>query len=248
MRMLKALKIKPWRKTRSIPDGLRIYAIGDVHGNADALRDVFARIDADKPKWAIRRSIQIYLGDYVDRGPASREVLDLLAARSRTDELVLLKGNHEAMLLEFLSDPSMLRHWRQYGGLQTIMSYGLKPSLNPSPEEQRELARGLAERMSTNHRELIASMQTCTRFGDFFFVHAGVRPRVPLKDQKEEDLLWIRDEFLLHERDFEKIIVHGHTPVAEPEVHSNRINLDVGAYATGRLACLVIDGETIDFI
>lgn len=246
--MLNALKMKPWRKAKAVPTGLRIYAVGDIHGNADALRDVFARIDADKPKWAGRRSIEVYLGDYVDRGPASRDVLDMLLARSQVEELLLLKGNHEAMLLEFLNDPSLLRHWRQYGGLQTMMSYGLKPSLNPTPEEQKKLARELAERMPPTHHKLIASMPCSTRFGDFFFVHAGVRPGVPLKDQKEEDLLWIRDEFLLHERDFEKIVVHGHTPVAEPEVHSNRINLDVGAYATGKLACLVIDGDALAFI
>ena len=95
-----------------------MYVVGDVHGSADALRDVFSRIDADKPLWAGRRLVQIFLGDYVDRGPASREVLDLLITRSQTDELLLLKGNHEAMFLEFLDNPSLLGHWRQFGGLR----------------------------------------------------------------------------------------------------------------------------------
>src|ERR1700742_2089633 len=128
--MLKPIKKLPWRKHRGIPAGLRAYVVGDVHGSADALRDVFRRIDADKPLWAIRRPVQIFLGDYVDRGPASREVLDLLITRSRTDELLLLKGNHETMLLEFLDNPSMLTQWRHIGGLQTLISYGLKPSIN----------------------------------------------------------------------------------------------------------------------
>ena len=225
-----------------------MYVIGDVHGNADALRDVFNRIDADKPLWAIRRPVQIFLGDYVDRGPASREVLDLLITRSHADELLLLKGNHEAMFLEFFENPSLLGHWRQFGGLQTLISYGLKPSINPSPDEQKELARKLARSIPPAHRELIAAMPLSFSIGDFFFVHAGVRPGIPFKLQKEEDLLWIREDFLLHEREYEKIVVHGHTPVAEPDVRPNRINIDVGAYATGRLACLVIEGETLAFI
>lgn len=245
--MLKTLKT-PWRKPRSIPLGLRVYVVGDVHGRADALADVFSRIDSDKPLWQIRRPVQIFLGDYVDRGPASREVLDMLIARGRTDEVLLLKGNHEAMLLEFFDNPSLLGHWRQFGGLQTLISYGLKPSINPTVDEQKELARELGQRFPPIHHQLIAAMPHSFSVGDFFFVHAGVRPGIAFKDQKEADLLWIREDFLLYERDFEKIVVHGHTPVAEPDVRSNRVNLDIGAYATGKLACLVIDGETLAFI
>lgn len=192
--------------------------------------------------------MQIFLGDYVDRGPASREVLELLFARLHTHEIVLLRGNHEAMFLEFFDNPALLDMWRQNGGLQTLMSYGLKPSIRPGPEEQKELAETLAIRTPRAHRQFIATMPLSFSCGDFFFVHAGVRPGTPLKQQKEEDLLWIRDDFLLHERDFEKIIVHGHTPVLEPDVRANRINLDIGAYATGKLACMVIEGDTIGFI
>src|SRR3954466_7013884 len=246
--MSEILKKLPWRKRRSVPPGLRVYVVGDVHGRADALRDVFSRIDADKPLWAVRRTVQIFLGDYVDRGPASREVLDLLITRSHSEELLLLKGNHEAMFLEFFDNPSLLGHWRQFGGLQTLISYGLKPSLNPTPDEQKELARELAGRISPAQRQSLGAMPLSFSIGDFFFVHAGVRPGIPFKQQKEEDLLWIREDFLLHERDYEKIVVHGHTPVPEADVRSNRINLDVGAYATGRLGCLVVDGETLAFI
>jgi serine/threonine protein phosphatase 1 len=245
--MLKDTRKPPWRKRRSIPADLRLYVIGDVHGRADALSDVFSRIDADRAQ-SKQHAVQIFLGDYVDRGPASRNVLDLLTIRVMTDELILLKGNHEAMLLEFLDNPGLLAHWRHNGGLQTLISYGLKPQLNPTPDEQKELARMLMLHMPLEHRRLIAAMPLTFSLGDFFFVHAGVRPGIPLHEQKESDLLWIREDFLFFERDFEKIIVHGHTPVTEPDVRSNRINLDIGAYATGRLACLVIDGETIGFI
>src|SRR3954466_5125698 len=194
--MSETLKKLPWRKRRSVPPGLRVYVVGDVHGRADALRDVFSRIDADKPVGAIRRTVQIFLGDYVDRGPASREVLDLLITRSHSEELLLLKGNHEAMFLEFFDNPSLLGHWRQFGGLQTLISYGLKPSINPTVAEQKELARELGHRMPPGHRKLIAAMPQFFSLGDFFFVHAGVRPGIPFKDQKEEDLLWIREDFL----------------------------------------------------
>jgi len=246
--MSKILKKPPWRKPKSVPDGFRVYAIADIHGNADALRDVFARIDSDISGGNISRPVQIFLGDYVDRGPASREVLDLLVARGRSHEVLLLKGNHEAMFVEFLTNPSLLGHWRQFGALPTLISYGLKPSLNPTAEEQHELARELARCIPTNHRNLLAGMPISFSCGDFFFAHAGIRPGTPLKNQKESDLLWIREDFLLYERDYEKIVVHGHTPVAEPDVRHNRINLDVGAYATGKLACLVIEGDTIAFI
>ena len=245
---MEILKKTPWRKHPRIPAGLRIYVVGDVHGRADALKDVMSRIDADRAARRITRTVQVFLGDYVDRGPASSEVLDRLIERSLTDEVLLLKGNHEAFLLDFFDNPAMLEVWRQNGGLPTLTSYGLKPSLNPSSAEQQELAREFARVVPPAHRKLLAELPCSFKCGDYFFVHAGVRPGVALKDQKEEDLLWIREDFLLHERDFEKIIVHGHTPVAEPEIHSNRINLDIGAYATGKLACMVLEAASIGFI
>ena len=182
--MFKPLKKKPWRKPRSVPAGLRLYVVGDVHGNADALRDVFSRIDAEHTSWQGRRPVQIFLGDYVDRGPASREVLDLLIARNRTHELLVLKGNHEAMFLEFFDNPSLLGQWRQFGALQTLISYGLKPSINPTLEEQKELARELAQRLPPAHHKFIRGMPISFSCGDFFFAHAGVRPGISLKDQK----------------------------------------------------------------
>lgn len=246
--MLKMLKKTPWKKSACIPNGLRIYAVGDVHGRADALQDVLSRIDADAKRRPVKRVVQIFLGDYVDRGPATRDVIDRLIERNNSHETLLLKGNHELMFLDFFSNPSVLANWRQQGGLQTLISYGLKPSLNPSGAEQQELARELVRCAPPLHRQFLAGLPTSFRCGDFFFVHAGVRPGVALSDQTDDDLLWIREEFLLHEREFEKIIVHGHTPVPEPDVRANRINLDIGAYATGKLACMVIEGDTIGFV
>jgi serine/threonine protein phosphatase 1 len=246
--MLKPLLKSPWRKHPRIPAGLRLYVVGDIHGRADALRDVFSRIDADLATGEFRRPVQIFLGDYIDRGPASREVLDMLIEREQHHETMPLKGNHEALFLEFFTNPAVLSSWRQFGGLQTLMSYGLKPSINPGPQEQIELAQQLMQSVPPAHLKLIADMRNSFTCGDLFFVHAGVRPGIPLKQQKEDDLLWIREDFLFHERSFKKVIVHGHTPVAEPDVRVNRINLDVGAYATGKLACMVIDESAIGFI
>jgi serine/threonine protein phosphatase 1 len=232
-----------------IPEGLRIYAVADIHGSDAALRDVLARIDADQAA-QLRpvRSVQIFLGDYVDRGPASREVLDLLIARAHSHEVLMLKGNHETLFLDFPGNPAILANWRQFGGLETLISYGLKPSLNPTPSEQRELAREFQHAVPAEHRTLLSQLPSSFSCGDYFFVHAGIRPGIPLKDQKDEDLLWIRHDFLLHEGELEKFVIHGHTPVEEPEIHPNRINLDTRAYATGRLSCLVLEGEDIAFI
>src|SRR5262249_7555317 len=148
--------------------GIRIYAIGDIHGRADALENVFARIDADRLFRPITRSVEIFLGDYVDRGPATREVLDLLLARGRMHEVVLLRGNHEVFFLEFFNNPSLFDMWRQNGGLATLMSYGLKPSLKPNADEQRELARAFREAVPAAHHEVLAGAPSSLKLGDFF--------------------------------------------------------------------------------
>jgi serine/threonine protein phosphatase 1 len=224
---------------------LRIYAVGDIHGRVDLLNDILAKIDAHRAAHSCDDCALVFVGDYVDRGPASREVLDRLIGCVQNHQTVLLKGNHEAYLQEFLRNPSVLADWRQYGGLQTLISYGLRPSLNPSTEEQNELAGELARTIPWTHRALLDALPTSFYSGDFFFAHAGVRPRVPLAAQQEQDLLWIREDFLLCKDDFGKVVVHGHTPVREPEIHPNRINIDTGAYATGRLTCLVLQDDQL---
>jgi serine/threonine protein phosphatase 1 len=234
---------KSERRRPTLPKGLRIYAIGDVHGRADLLDRVLSRIDGDLTASPVSRSMQVFLGDYIDRGPASREVLDRLIERGRSSPTVFLKGNHEAFVSSFLQNPGVLGEWRRFGGLETLISYGLRPSVNPDSTEQAELAGALKSAIPNTHLFFLRTLRTSYTCGDFFFVHAGVRPGVPLARQRHDDLLWIREEFLLHEGDFGKVIVHGHTPVPQPEIRPNRINIDTGAYATGRLTCLKIEAE-----
>ena len=230
------------RQLPSTADGVRIYAIGDVHGRADLLAAVLARIDDDLDRRPVHRSIEVFVGDYIDRGPASREVLDILLARARSRETVFLKGNHETYVDDFLHDPAMLADWRSFGGFETLMSYGIVPSLNPNPEEQIELAARFERVLPMAHRQWLGGLQTSFMCGDYFFVHAGVRPGVPLEDQCDSDLLLIREDFLECTDDFSKVVIHGHTPVPQLDVRANRINIDTGAYATGRLTCLILEG------
>ena len=192
--------------------------------------------------------IQVFLGDYIDRGPASREVLDRLVARNGSCQSIFLKGNHESYLTEFLSNPPILEDWQRYGGLETLMSYGITPSINANAATQVQLAVAFDQALPDSHRRFIGDLKPSFTCGDFFFVHAGVRPGVPLTKQREEDLLWIREDFLLYEEDFSKIIVHGHTPVPQPDVRPNRINIDTGAFATGQLTCLILEDDEVDFI
>lgn len=234
------------RRPPLLPKGLRIYAIGDVHGRADLLDRLFARIDAHIAAHPVARPVQVLVGDYVDRGPNSRGVLDRLILRARLKEMVMLKGNHETFIPEFLRNPSTLQSWSQMGGLETLMSYGLTPSLKADAATQRELAEALRAMLPQAHLNFLGALPLSFSCGGLFFVHAGVRPRVALDKQREEDLLWIRDEFLLHEESFSKIVVHGHTPVREIDVRPNRINIDTGAYATGLLSCLVIQDDTFE--
>jgi serine/threonine protein phosphatase 1 len=228
-----------------LPDGLRIYAIGDIHGRADLLESLLLQIDEDCRLYPSRRPIVVFIGDYIDRGPASREVLDLLLGYERTRETIFLRGNHETFVHRFLSKPAVLDEWRLYGGLETLVSYGLKPSINPNAREGARLAKELAMSMTKQHIEFLESLNLSFSCGDFLFVHAGIRPGVPLRKQREEDLLWIREEFLSCEQRFEKFVVHGHTPVDTTDIRSNRINIDTGAFATGRLTCIVIEGTSI---
>jgi serine/threonine protein phosphatase 1 len=231
-----------------LPDGVRIYAIGDIHGCSDLLAQLLLRIDRHLSSNPVHDAIQVFLGDYIDRGPNSREVINQLIERALNHNAVFLKGNHEAWLLEFLKDPRSLESWGEYGGLQTLLSYGLSPSISRTFADSKVLASELNAALPESHRRFLNGLKPTFVCGNYFFVHAGVRPKIALSKQKENDLLWIRDEFLSYEKDFGKIIVHGHTPVIEPDVRPNRINIDTGAYATGRLTCAVLENSTVAFL
>lgn len=232
------------RRASSVPEGVRVYAVGDIHGCANLLAPMLSQIEIDIALHPVSRPIVVFLGDYIDRGPSSRTVLDLLSNDFGV-ERIFLKGNHEAFLLRFLDNSEILDDWRQCGGLETLISFGIKPPINPSPYERVRLANSLSSALTTAHRQFLQSLKPTFVCGDFVFVHAGLRPLIPIEQQDEDDLLWIRDDFLLWDREFEKIVVHGHTPVREPDIRFNRINIDTGAFATGRLTCLTIEGAEI---
>jgi serine/threonine protein phosphatase 1 len=231
-----------------VPEGVRVYAIGDIHGRVDLLDQTLKGIDADLASNPARVGIEVFLGDYIDRGPASRDVIDRLVVRSQSFRSVFLKGNHEGFLSGFLTNPSTLEHWQYNGGLETLMSYGITPSINADAAMQTQLAGALEQALPKSHHQFIGNLESSFTCGDYFFVHAGVRPGIPLTEQHEEDLLWIRQDFLLYEEDFGKIVVHGHTPVRQPDVRPNRINIDTGAFATGQLTCLILEDDRVDFI
>ncbi len=230
-----------------VPESTRIYAIGDIHGRLDLLDDVLARIDADVVLRPTGQAIRVFLGDYIDRGPNSKGVLDRLISYCVEQPTVCLMGNHEAYLCEFLRSPDVLSAWRHYGGLETLLSYGLAPTIE-ADKQAHQLASQLDSVFPSSHREFLSNLKHYFIYGDFFFVHAGVRPGIPLDEQSEDDLLWIRDDFLSSEAHFGKIVVHGHTPVLEADIRSNRINIDTGAFATGRLTCLVLENDNFRFV
>jgi serine/threonine protein phosphatase 1 len=232
----------------SVPEGVRIYAIGDVHGRADLLDQVFQRIDADLARSPTPNPIQVLIGDYIDRGPHSREVVDRVIARGRSHRTICLKGNHEAFAIEFLNRPSVLADWSRSGGIETLMSYGLVTEARAELNEAAKLSAAFNRALPADHRRFLTTLKPYFACGDFFFVHAGVRPGIPLTRQSEADLLWIRDEFLGKKVAYSKIIIHGHTPVEQPDIHPHRINIDTGAYATGNLTCLVLERDAFFFL
>jgi serine/threonine protein phosphatase 1 len=244
----KLLASEASRARPCVPAGRRIYAVGDVHGRADLLFDLFTRIDDDLKARPTADSVQVFLGDYIDRGPYSRQVIDLLIARQRRRDVLFLKGNHEYCALQFLSDPTVLSEWQNIGGLNTLLSYGVMPTRRNDSESLQKVSTALRQAMPDSHRRFIEDLALSFACGDFFFVHAGVRPGIPLRRQSQQDMLWIRDDFLLHEEDFGMVVVHGHTPIYKPDIRSNRINIDTGAYATGRLTCLVLEGDGMSFL
>jgi serine/threonine protein phosphatase 1 len=232
----------------SLPAGLRIYAVGDIHGRLDLLDELLARINTDIALRPTARPVYVFLGDYIDRGPSSRETIDRLIEHGENNESVFLKGNHELVAIKCLSDRSLFDQWLRLGGLETLMSYRVPPETLANAKQIAELQSAFHNALPQTHFRFFRDLQKSFACGDFFFAHAGVKPNVELSRQKESDLLWIRGEFLSSKLDFGKIIIHGHTPTSEIEVGPNRINIDTGAFATGRLTCLVIEDESLSVI
>jgi serine/threonine protein phosphatase 1 len=228
----------------SLPRGQLVYAIGDIHGRADLLALLLGEIvaDAARSEGAKHRAL-IFLGDYIDRGPDSRRVVDVvLSDLPEGFDVHFLKGNHEAIMLDFLADPSYLGHWLANGADATFQSYGMDVAeLSRKGAPPEVWRRAFLASLPEAHRDFFETLELAVSFGDYFFVHAGVRPGVPLEAQDPKDLIWIRGPFLQSQEDFGKIVVHGHTPGMEPAIRANRIGIDTGAVFTDRLTALRLE-------
>jgi serine/threonine protein phosphatase 1 len=244
-RLLSPLSKK--RQGTRAPENMRIYAVGDVHGCLPQLERLLESIGRDVKDWKGLRRL-VFLGDYIDRGPDSKGVVERLRSSFESFETSFLLGNHDQTLLDFLDDPSVFRAWRDYGARETLMSYGVVPPRFDDDDAFVKTRDALRDALPAEHEVFLRGLELSVSHGDYCFVHAGVRPGVALEKQAREDLLWIRDEFLLSSTDFGKVVVHGHTPTQDPVRRKNRIGVDTGAYATGRLTCAVLEGTSVRFL
>jgi serine/threonine protein phosphatase 1 len=225
-----------------VPAGARIYAIGDIHGRLDLLDRLIAMIDSDDAARGRSRTELIFLGDLLDRGPDSVGVVERVMALRNERPVRCLLGNHEEVFLRAVSgDLRALRFLVRIGGRETLLSYGI------SAEQYRdvdydELLVLLQEKVPQSHVDFLSSFENWIEVGDYLFVHAGLRPGIALEDQKTSDLCWIRDDFLNHRDSFGRMVVHGHSITEDVDLKSNRIGIDTGAYQSGRLTALGLEG------
>jgi serine/threonine protein phosphatase 1 len=228
----------------AVPDGKRIYAIGDIHGRADLLEDLLRRIDADDAGRGPSETTLIFLGDLIDRGPDSARVVErLMALKAERPRIRILLGNHEEVFLQALRPGSVgaLRYSLDIGGDATAISYGLSEAEYKRTSFE-ELLRTFHERVPEEHLDFMESFEDMIVLGDYVFVHAGIRPDIPLAQQRISDLRWIRNDFLNYRGTLQKIVVHGHSISGEVEVRPHRIGLDTGAYASGILTAMGFEG------
>lgn len=235
------------------PPDTRLYAVGDLHGRKDLLDRMLELIAADARVAKAGRKLVIFLGDYIDRGPDSKGVVTtILAGPPATPEWsgfrwIALMGNHEHLLLRFLDDLDVAAIWLSgaNGGIATLESY---IGELPQPSGLRALQSALIRALPPEHRKFLSGLPPSHEEGGYFFVHAGVRPGVPLVHQRREDMMWIRGEFLGSAADYGKVVVHGHTIAPLPEDRGNRIGVDTGAFFTNRLTALVAEGDWHGFL
>ena len=234
------------KKVLAAPEGMRIYAIGDIHGcskELDQLTTSIVRDSADAPD---SRAI-VYLGDYIDRGPDSKGVLDRLLNPPSGFAAYHVRGNHDQVMLDFLADPAVYREWGEFGGRETLASYGVAPPRGDDGAYARARDRLLLA-LPPRHLDFLNRLPLSVTLGDYLFVHAGIRPGIALGNQSLEDLMWIRNDFLDSTEDFGTVVVHGHTPGENPVRRANRIGVDTGCYASGRLTAAVLEGTTCRFL
>ncbi|KQN91023.1 hypothetical protein ASE95_12225 [Sphingomonas sp. Leaf231] len=242
MTFRRLLGLPPVHRAR-VPPGYRVYAIGDVHGRADLLRPLLGWIGEDSAKrGAVEHVHVVLLGDLVDRGPASAQVIELLSSGDAPGRRHFLRGNHEEMMLEIIDgEVAAASNWLAHGGVQTLESYGIDPA--PYWDDPEALPAAMRAAIPAAHVALLRAMLGQVRIGDYLFVHAGIRPGVPLDQQDGRDLRWIRKPFLGSRADHGVVVVHGHTIAPTVQFRHNRIGIDTGAYRTGRLTALGLEGE-----
>jgi serine/threonine protein phosphatase 1 len=232
-----------WDKRPTIPAGRRVYAVGDVHGQDHLLEDLLVQIEADIAAGPANRVTIVFLGDLIDRGPKSAEVVERLRTyRPPGVRTEFLAGNHEEVLLRILEgESSLIADWLRFGGTQCVRSYGLSSSMlaRMAPTEAVEALRSA---IPAEHQAFLASFGDTLQAGDYLFVHAGIRPGVPLSEQRQADLRWIRAPFLDHATRHDYMVVHGHTITEQVDEQAGRIGIDTGAYKHNVLTALVLEG------
>jgi len=231
------------------PSGWRAYAVGDVHGRLDLLDDLLARIEQDRAQSPAERTVLVFLGDLIDRGPDSRGVIERLRTFDPRDaRLICLMGNHEEVLTRILKgERGLVQDWLAFGGAECLSSYGVDPrAIGRMPE--REGITAIQSAIPVAHAQFIASFADTLRFGDYLFVHAGIRPGIAVEEQRQVDLRWIRADFLDHDGELGVRVVHGHTISHRVSEQSHRIGIDTGAWHSGRLTAIAIEGDTYRFI
>ncbi len=227
----------------SIPDGRRVYAIGDIHGRNDLLQQLIEKIIADDGESGEAHSELIFLGDLIDRGPDSAGVIETaMALKNELGDVRFLMGNHEEVFLAAATgDEKAVRFFNRIGGKETILSYPM--TMKEFIElDMAELAARLPSLIPAEHIDFVRGFEDQIVIGDYAFVHAGIKPGVPLSEQKPKHLRWIREEFIAVREPFEKVIVYGHTISDDVVEKGNRIGIDTGAYYTDKLTALVLEG------
>jgi serine/threonine protein phosphatase 1 len=227
------------------------YAVGDIHGRADLLARLLDLIRTDRAaRAAPGRALIVFLGDYVDRGPRSREVIDQLLAFADDPafESRFLLGNHEDAMLDYLDGRISGLGWAKHGGDTTLRSYGVEPPREESRTAWAARRDAFRAAVPPSHRAFLERCELSVAQGRLLFVHAGIRPGVALAEQEKRDLLWIRSEFLQAERDDRWLVVHGHTPKEEAYAGPGRLCLDSGSYLSGRLTAAAFDGAEVTLI